>query len=191
MDFIKDLTVVNQHVYLNGEEQVGDFTIEEDGKYILEITAEDQLKQENKKSVQFILDSTAPKINAVIDSGENGIITLDSETTVYNQGTIKVNLADSDDWMETLSVNGESKTLADDTNQYEIALNDFGTYIIEVQAVDRAGNTSIFNTIVHYTNKASGMFKYIVIGGICAVILLSGIVIWQSERKKNSKRNKS
>lgn len=184
-EFVKDLTVVESHVYLNGEEKIGNFTIEEDGKYVLEWVAIDQLNHESKKKVEFIVDKTAPEITAFIETDKQERISLEKNTSVYEGGTINVSLADKDDWIKQVRFNGNDMTLDESQNQYEIPIKEMGTYSLEIHAVDFAGNESIFQTEVKYEEKPSKILKIVIPIGIIVVLLLGGtVVLLQKGRKK-------
>lgn len=184
-EFVKDLTVVESHVYLNGEEKVGNFTIEEDGKYVLEWVAIDQLNHESKKKVEFIVDKTAPEITAFIETDKQERISLEKNTSVYEGGTINVSLADKDDWIKQVRFNGNDMTLEESQNQYALSIKEMGTYSLEIHAVDFAGNESIFQTEVKYEEKTSQVLKIVIPVGIIVVLLLGGtVVLLQKGRRK-------
>lgn len=184
-DFVKDLTVVENHVYLNGEEKIGNFTIEQDGKYVLEWMAKDQLEHESKKKAEFIVDSTAPEITAFIETDKQERISLEKNISVYEGGTIKISLADKEDWIKQVRFNGNNMMLKDSVNQYEIAIREKGTYPLEIQAVDFAGNESTYQTQIKYEDKPSKFLKIAIPVGIILALLLGGtVVFWKGRRKK-------
>ena len=180
---VRDLTVVEQHVYVNGEEKVGDFSLKEDGKYVLEFRAKDQLGQVEEKKIEFMIDATAPEITATMQRGEN-IVPAEANTVVNEEGKVILSVADEQDCLESVLVNGENCKLEKNSQQCEVEIDTIGTYDIEACAVDQVGNKTVFSTKVKYEKKNTELLW---LGALAAVIVLvvGGSVIAIIRRKKN------
>lgn len=180
---VRDLTVVEQHVYVNGEEKVGDFSLKEDGKYVLELRAKDQLGQVEEKKIEFMIDATAPEITATMQGGEN-IVPAEANTVVNEEGKVILSVADEQDCLESVLVNGENCKLEKNSQQCEVEIDTIGTYDIEACAVDQVGNKTVFSTKVKYEKKNTELLW---LGALAAVIVLvvGGSVIAIIRRKKN------
>ncbi len=186
---IRDLTTVESHIFLNGIEYDGNFLAEEDGKYVLEITAEDELHHKSKRTAEFIVDSTAPVIRAVMRSEDNEIITLNDTNTVYQTGRVEIDLADKEDQITGLFVNGEALSLEEEINQYQVPIEEKGIYNIQVQAVDLAGNESSFTAKIECTTKTEKALKTASAAGgaivLSAVVIAAGVVVYKKKRKNS------
>lgn len=183
-EIIEDLTAVESHIFMNGIEYDGSFSAEQDGKYVLEITAEDEMHQKSKKSAEFILDSTAPVIHAVMKSEDSENITLKAKNTVYQTGKVEIGLSDKEDWISRLTVNGQEIELKEKINQYQIPIDEKGNYDIQVEALDLAGNISRFTTKLECTSKTDEVLKIVVIaGGIVALAIIAGVLYRNKKRK--------
>lgn len=153
-EWIKDVTPVSYKIYLNGSEYDGISEITENGKHVLKIDAMDELNHKTSKSVEFIIDNQAPEISfhTVMD-GEK--IVLKDKDTIKKDAVVAVSLGDSDDFIETLSINGENKTIKKNIKQYEIPINKEGEYAIQVKANDLAGNQA--DQTIHITYAQSSV----------------------------------
>lgn len=136
-NYIKDLTDVSYHTYLNEKETRGG-NIRKDGKYILQIVAEDEAGNTSEEDIAFIIDNTKP---TVIVSG------LNTDGEVDKNSNIKLSLFDADDYFETVTVNGEEITLSEMDKAAYIPIINYGEYEITVKASDNANN-KIEKTIV-------------------------------------------
>lgn len=183
-DVIKDLTAVESHIFLNGIEYDGSFSAEEDGKYVLEISAEDELHQKSKKSAEFIVDGTAPVIQAVMQNEDNETIALDDKNTVYQTGRVEISLSDKEDWITKLKVNGKEAFIEEKTNQYHIPVEEKGSYHIQVEAVDLAGNINSFTTKIECTSRTEKVLKIVgAAGGVAVLAGVAGGVVYVRRKK--------
>lgn len=183
-DIIQDLTAVESHIFLNGIEYDGNFSMEDDGKYVLEITAEDELHQKSKKSAEFIVDSTAPVIRAVMKNEDNETIHLNDKNTVYQTGRVEIGLSDKEDWITRLSVNGKEVAVNDKINQYQIPIEEKGIYDIQVEALDLAGNISSFTAKIECTSKTEKVLKIVgVTGGVIVLAVVIGGGVYRKRKK--------
>ena len=141
----KDLTLNYCELYLNGIEYDGESEITEEGKYVLSAKASDELGHVNEKSASFIVDHTPPEI---VFSGA-----MDGEQ-VDEPGTVSWQLIDSDDMIEKIIINGKEY----DADLQDISYNDYGTYDIQIESIDRAGNKGLARLNFQYI-KPMGLFR--------------------------------
>ena len=128
-DYITDMTNVRYKAYLNSKE-VNSAKIEKDGKYILQIVAEDEAGNISEERAAFIVDSTVPKI-VVSGLADNGQVAKDD--------SVKLTLLDDDDYFKSVQINGEVVAI-DNDKEVNVKASDYGDYDISVVASDYAGN---------------------------------------------------
>ena len=128
-DYIQDATKVKYKAYLNSKE-VSSVELKKDGKYILQIVAEDEAGNTSEKVSAFIVDNTMPKV--IVHGIENG-------GNVKKDEVVKLTLFDDNDFFKSVCVNGEEMSI-DDSKEVSIKANDYGDYDISVVAADYAGN---------------------------------------------------
>ena len=128
-DYIQDATKVKYKAYLNSKE-VSSVELKKDGKYILQIVAEDEAGNTSEKVSAFIVDNTMPKV--IVHGIENG-------GNVKKDEVVKLTLFDDNDFFKSVCVNGEEMSI-DDKKEVSIKANDYGDYDISVVAADYAGN---------------------------------------------------
>ncbi len=128
--YINDMTNVSYHAYLNEKETSGG-SIKKDGKYILQIVAQDEAGNVSEEAIAFIVDNTKP---TVIVSGLNADGDVDKNTD------IKLSLFDDEDYFERVIVNGEELKLNQMCREAYIPVNEYGQYEINVCAADNADN---------------------------------------------------
>lgn len=129
-DYIQDMTSVRYKAYLNSKE-VSSCEIKKDGKYMLQIVAEDEAGNKSEESACFIVDNTLPKI--IVDG-------IDGEGLVRKDGVIKLTLFDEDDYFKSARVNGENIKIKDGRKEIIVKADKYGDYDISVVAADYAGN---------------------------------------------------
>lgn len=167
-DMFKDLTVVSYRILLNGVEYNGTDEITEEGKYALNIEAKDEVGHRSEQSVEFIIDHTAPKILfSGVQDGE----------TVHEKGTVKFELADDEDEIKAVRMNGKTY----DTTVRELAYEEYGTYHIEIDCVDKAGNEETRSIYFVYRNWVQNVILF---AGIGLAVLLAGAVFWFWKKRK-------
>ena len=128
-DYIQDATKVKYKAYLNSKE-VSSVELKKDGKYILQIVAEDEAGNTSEKVSAFIVDNTMPKV--IVHGIENG-------GNVKKDEVVKLTLFDDNDFFKSVCVNGEEMSI-EDKKEVSIKANDYGDYDISVVAADYAGN---------------------------------------------------
>lgn len=152
-EIFKDLTVVTYHMLLNGIEYNGTDKITEEGKYNLSIDVVDELNHKANVMIEFIIDHTKPKI----------LLTGVPESyMVKNSGEIQIDLADKEDKIRSVKLNGTELGAEVKTISY----TEYGTYKIEIESVDRAGNVATKTISFMYTSPY-----------ILPIIIMSGIVM--------------
>ncbi len=132
-----DNTKVSVDAYVDDNRIDDEDTITEEGKYVLNILAEDEAGNAADDSATFIVDHTAPQI----------VLTgCDSEGNVKKGSTVSVSLLDEDDTLKSVKFNGRSIVIGAD-NTADMVIDDYGEYTIAVVAGDEAGNVT--DTEIH------------------------------------------
>lgn len=167
-DVFKDLTVVSYHILLNGVEYSGTERVTQDGKYELYVEAEDELGHVSRRNVEFVIDHTAPKI---LFSG------VKEGQTVYDQGEIEFVLANTEDEITSVRMNGVE--YGGDTRV--LSYSEYGPYRIEVDCVDKAGN-AVTRTL--YFVYSSPLINVIFCAGLIGVVLVTGLWIWKRRKER-------
>jgi len=171
-DVFKDLTVVTYQILLNGVEYNGTDLIEEEGKYNLYVKVADELGHQNIQNVEFVVDHTPPKI---IFTGVK-----DSEI-VTDSGEIALALADEEDTITGIRMNGVEY----DTDVRSLAYTEYGSYKIEVDCVDKAGNEITRELYFVYSNPMVMVLLVVGLGG-----LMCGVCIWLWSRARKKEKGK-
>lgn len=128
-EYITDMTAVKYKAYLNSKE-IKSADIKKDGKYILQVVAEDEAGNTSEEDIAFIIDATAPK---VVVKG------IDGDGKVKKDDIVKLSLLDSDDYFKKAFINGEQIQI-NDNKEITVRANNYGDYDISVVAADYAGN---------------------------------------------------
>ena len=179
---VKDLTLKDYSLIINGVECAGGISVEEDGEYVLKAYAIDELGHINEKQVCFVVDNTPPAIKFLgMDNGE----------MVREKGSVSWELEDPDDEIVEICINGKEY----DAKQKEFSYNKYGNYDIRITAKDRAGNESVSDLCFEYSGADSmrnpvdykehdkkpeyGLVSYSRITAcvIFVVVLLSGMIL--------------
>lgn len=171
-ELVSDLTVCDVHMYLNGSEYDGESAIE-DGSYTLLITAEDELGHKVEKQVSFILDTKAPVF----------IVTGVEDGEVKNEEyAINVSLQLEEDTLTSVKLNGEDVLVSNNT--CTISVTEKGEYVLEMTAIDEAGNESSMKLEFKYGEEAKGWLWIIIVAA--SVLLLGGIgfIVWKKKKDK-------
>lgn len=181
-----DFTLSEYLITLNGLPYDGAREITEDGKYLLEISAQDEVGHETKGKAEFIVDGTAPLI--VFGGAENNKVN-------YEPVTLTISLKDEQDFITSLSVNNQNREIQEN-GQQRLQFQDFGEYEIQVLAEDLAGNTQTEKYTVIY--KKESVFSkwysnkpvfYSTVLGTAAVIGIGSAYAAVSLKRKKSKEN--
>ena len=173
-EIFRDLTVTAHRILLNGIEYNGTDTITEEGKYSLYVEAEDELGHISIQGAEFIIDHTPPK---VIFSG------VKDSQIVYESGRITLALADLDDIITGVRVNGKEH----DVDARTIDYTEYGSYEIEVDCSDRAGNAVTKRIHFVYANPVT---VAVLCGGLSVFIIAVSIGLMVRIRRKEERNGK-
>ncbi len=177
-ELVSDLTVCDVHMYLNGKEYNGEDEIA-DGSYVLLITAEDDLGHKTEKSVEFVLDTKDPVF--IVTGVEDGEV----KEEPYQ---ISVSLQLEEDTLTSVTLNGEVVTVVG--NVANINITEKGDYILEMTAIDEAGNqtSDVIEFRLGQEETASWLWLILLIIGVILALII--IIIIAKRRKKDEKNVK-
>lgn len=173
-DVFKDLTVINYRMLLNGVEYNGIDEITDEGKYNLFVEVADELGHKTLKNIEFIIDHTAPK---VIFSGVK-----DGES-VRESGTVYLALTNTDDIITSIRMNGVEY----DSNIRSLPFTEYGSYKIDVDCTDQAGNEVTRSIYFVYNNPLT---VAIAVGGMSLLIIGTCIWLWIRTKRKEEEEKK-
>lgn len=182
---ISDTSVFNVDAKLDGVDFV-DFSDLADGYHKLVATVTDELGHVTVNEFEFTYDGTAPRI--IITGVEDG-------ETLREPFTMTIGLENEADIISSIVINGNTidPSLYQANNKYEMQVEEYATYTIEVEAKDKAGNVATtFNkdTGKPFTFKLSEKLSPVMlIIIILAVILLLALLIFIIVAGKRKKRN--
>ena len=174
--FVKDLTVCDTHVYLNGKEYDG-ATVLEDGAYTLRVESADQLNNvAEPKEVSFILDTKAPEF--IVTGVENG----EEKDEPY---TITISLQLEEDILTKVTLNDEEVPISN--NGAMITVSEKGDYVLHMEATDLAGNVrNDKNDDISFTyGTKMNILPFIIggAGGLAALLLVLVLVLKRKQTK--------
>ena len=163
-DLISELTVPTVRMTLNGEAYDGSEIIQ-DGKYTLVIEVADEVGLSATKSIEFVIDRTAPKI--IFAGVEN--------KRIYTE-TVNLNLSleNENDTIVAILINGVPYELTAGVASYDLTFDTFGEYEVIVNTIDEAGNENSQTIVFTYAEHRNAVFLWILIG---AVIAAAGLVV--------------
>lgn len=130
-EYIRDDNGVDYKTYINSMNYDEGSEISEDGKYILKVSAVDDAGNQSEKTVEFIVDSTMPRV--VIDG-------MADDGSVNKDDTLVLSLYDQDDYFRSVRLNGEELVTGTKQKSVEVVIPDYGDHIIEIEASDMADN---------------------------------------------------
>lgn len=130
-DYIKDRSGVNYKTYLNSMNYDEGREIDEDGKYVLKVSAVDDAGNQAEKTVEFIVDSKKPQV--VIDG-------MADDGSVNKDDTVVLSLYDQDDYFKSVKLNGQELITGPKQQTVELAIPEYGDYKIDIEASDLAEN---------------------------------------------------
>ena len=164
-----------------------DFSDLTDGYHQLTIEVTDKVGHVSKDEFDFTYDGTAPRI--IITGVEDG-------ETVREPFTMTIGLENPDDEITSIVINGNTIDPANYSanNKYEMQVQDYDTYTIEVTAKDKAGNVASTideDTGAVFTFKLSEKLSpvvliIIIIAAILLIALLIFIILASKRKKKNA-----
>lgn len=171
---VRDLTVCDTKVYIDGVEYDG-VTDLEDGSHVIKIVAVDELgnkNDENKATATFVLDTKAP--NIIISNVEEGDRLIEATEIVVSAEL-------EEDKLVSVQLNGKDVSITDDS-QAKITIDQKGDYTISASASDDAGNESTIER--HFSfGKQSNNTIFILIAGLAVVLLLVIILLVVRRRR--------
>lgn len=173
-EIFKDLTVISYRILLNGVEYNGTDEITDEGKYNLYVEVKDELGHSNSENVEFIIDHTAPK---VIFTGVK-----DGET-VHESGTVMLALTNTEDRIISVRMNGADYG----ADIRSLAFTEYGSYRIEVDCVDKAGNAVTRSTYFVYSNPFT---LIMLLGGMGVLVVITCIWLWIRTRRKEEEEKR-
>lgn len=174
-DIFKDLTVISCRILLNGIEYDGISEITEEGKYTLDIEARDELGHISREIIEFIIDHTPPKVHfSGVKDGE----------TVHESGVVTLSLTNTEDKITDVRMNGVHYG----ADVRSLSYREYGSYQIDVDCVDEAGNAVTRSLYFVYSNPA----VHLVIlrgAGILVISILIWLWIWTRRKGREEGRN--
>lgn len=151
-DFIFDLTKFRYEIRLDGKLQPLYFLESQEGKHIFYVKATDSVGNEAIARAEFMIDHTKPEIFI------EGI--KDYET--YESAEIKIGVKDETEKLQGVWINGEKQKIDVDSKVFRFESKEIGEYMIDVQAIDLAGNQAekrIHFSIEEKKNMLEKIFK--------------------------------
>lgn len=174
-DLISELTSPTVRMTLNGAAYDGS-EITEDGKYTLIIEVTDEVGLTATRTIEFIIDNTAPK---VIFAG------VQDGTRTTEPIRLNITLENENDSIDGITINGEQQDMQGKSS-YEYSFNSFGEYMISVYTSDAAGNSNSQTISFTYAEQAKTSYLWIFIAAaVLAVMLIIGLVIVSAKKKQD------
>ena len=164
-DLIIELSVPTVKMTLNGEAYDGR-EITADGKYTLVIEVVDELGLTASKTIEFVIDNTAPKI--IFAGAENN-------KTYTSPVNLNLSLENENDTIVSILINGEPYEFTAGSSSYDLTFDSYGLYEVEVHTIDEAGNENTQVISFTYVSRQRFVFLWIVIG---AAVAAAGLVIY-------------
>lgn len=164
-DLISELSVPTVKMTLNGEAYDGS-EITQDGKYTLVIEVVDEVGLTASKSIEFVIDRTAPKI--IFAGAEN----KKTYTEVVN---LNLSLENENDRIVEILINGEAYELTEGKSAYDLTFDTYGDYEIVVNTIDEAGNENSQTITFTYAEHRNMVFLWIL---IAAIVGAGGLVVF-------------
>lgn len=181
-EIFRDLTVVSYQMRLNGVEYNGTDEITREGMYNLQVEVQDELGNESRESVEFVIDRTPPQVRfSGVADGE----------TVKMDGVVSLELADANDAITGIRMNGAEYG----TGVRELPYTEAGMYRIEVDCEDKAGNKAtetisfLYESLdeesaVSLSRDGRWVFACVFVIGVLVICVGLGIFIKQRRREE-------
>lgn len=145
-EMLLDFTLSDYKMTLNGLYYDGAGEVTEEGKYLLEITAQDEVGHETHAKAEFIVDSTPPVI--VFGGVEDG-------TVSYEEIELSITLKEEQDIITDIKVNNITQQLSEGALQ-TLQFLEYGKYDVAVFSQDYAGNQE--NAVITVIYKEKTLF---------------------------------
>lgn len=172
-DLISELTVPTVKMTLNGEAYDGS-EITQDGKYTLVIEVSDEVGLSASKSIEFVIDRTAPKI--IFAGAEN-------KRTYTETVNLNLSLENENDTIVAILINGDPYELTAGAASYDLVFDTFGEYEVVVNTIDEAGNENSQTIIFTYAEHRNVVFLWILIG---AAVIAAGLIVYLLVKSKKA-----
>lgn len=132
-DMIQDFTSYTYQMTLNGNVYSPGTYVEEEGIHILQVIATDAAGNRSKAEAIFEIDHSAPEIL---------FSNLEDHQTFTERMELQVDVLGKGERLELVEINGEKKTLTENSQFYSQMFEEPGEYTVLVKAKDLAGNQS-------------------------------------------------
>lgn len=172
-DMITELTVPTVRLTLNGEAYNGE-EITKDGKYTLTMEVTDEVGLKTVKSVEFVIDTTAPRI--IFAGAEN-------RQTYTEAVNLNLTLENENDEIIEILINGEPYTLTSGNSSYNLTFDSYGRYEVVVTAIDQAGNESSQSIVFTYSEYRNSVWLWVLVGAAAAAALLIIVMVVRMKKK--------
>lgn len=172
-DMITELTVPTVRLTLNGEAYNGE-EITKDGKYTLTMEVTDEVGLKTVKSVEFVIDTTAPRI--IFAGAEN-------RQTYTEAINLNLTLENENDEIIEILINGEPYTLTAGNSSYNLTFDSYGRYEVVVTAIDQAGNEGSQSIVFTYSEYRNSAWLWVLIGAASAAVLLIVVMAVRMRKK--------
>ncbi|MCR5543616.1 MAG: Ig-like domain repeat protein [Eubacterium sp.] len=164
---IRDLTVCNVKVYMDGVEYDGSADLS-DGAHTLRVEAVDELGNQTIEEYTFVLDTIEPII--IVNGVEDG-------TKLKESTDVSITVQLDEDTLDYVKLNGKAVAVTDNTCTYTV--DSRGKYTLEAGASDSAGNkASIKYDYVYGTG-----INWIIVGIVAGVLVLLALAILLIRRR--------
>lgn len=170
---ITELTVPTVKMTINGEVYDGG-KITADGKYTLSIEVTDEVGLQASKMIEFVIDTTAPKI--IFAGAEN-------RKTYTEPVNLNLSLENESDTIVSILINGEPYELEEGRTVYDLVFDTFGNYEVVVNTIDAAGNENSQTLKFTYAEHKNTALLVIVIScGGAAGVLGIAMILFKKKR---------
>ena len=130
-ELIRDRTSVAYIVHLDGELYSMGTVVEREGQHVLEVHAVDAAGNQSSARAEFVIDHTPPEV--IFENLEEGAKYPEAHT-------FQVRVADQNDQIRQITVNGVRQKLSEAKSVYSFTVEEEQNYEVEVLARDLAGN---------------------------------------------------
>lgn len=169
---ITELTVPTVKMTINGEAYDGG-KITADGKYTFMIEVTDEVGLQASKTIEFVIDTTAPKI--IFAGAEN-------RKTYTEPVNLNLSLENESDTIVSILINGEPYELEEGRIAYDLVFDTFGSYEVVVNTVDAAGNENSQTLKFTYAeHKNTALLVVVISCGGAAGILGAAMILFKKK----------
>lgn len=130
-ELIRDCTSVAYIIHLDGELYSMGTSVEREGQHVLEVRAVDAAGNHSSARAEFVIDHTPPEV--LFENLEEG-------AKYQETHTFQVRLADPEDRIRQITVNGVEQKLSEAEEIYSFTVEKKQNYEVVVLACDQTGN---------------------------------------------------